>query len=156
MKLFWNHLRVNAVLYLVNTLSFLAVILFYYRLIGTLATLLLAGILALYALCMSICRLSQGCYRKREREGTLDSKYSFWIAIGICAPVYWCWMIVGIIPIFSFYGFLLTGLPAYIVGWMPLKATADLVDVKWLFWVAQILIFLLTLCLFRFLLSCFW
>ena len=154
MRSFWSHLRDNAILYTANILSFSMGSFFYYRLIGTFATLLLAGILALYALCISICRHAQNHYQKQEREGSLSPKTAFLLALGICFPVYWCWMIAGIIPVFSFCGFLVTGLPAYIVAWMPLKASADLVDAKWLFWGTQILISAFTLCLCRFLLSC--
>ncbi|MBE6639602.1 MAG: hypothetical protein E7616_09190 [Ruminococcaceae bacterium] len=145
MKRTFRHIKNNAVIYTAHSLSLFIAALFYYKLIGIYATGILFCILAIYALCMALGQRAQKCYHKYEKEDRLTQPNELCLAIAICCPIYWCWMIVGMIPITSYEAWLLTGLPINLIGWFPLREAAMKVRLKTVFWSLQISIYLLLL-----------
>ena len=145
MKRIYRHIKNNAMLFTAYSLSLFIAALFYYKLIGIYATGILFCVLAVYALCMALCQHAQKRYHKYEKEGRLTKRNELCLAIAICLPIYWCYIIVGMIPIPSHEAWLITGLPINLIGWFPLKEAATKVRLKTVFWSLQIAIYILLL-----------
>lgn len=143
MKIFWKDLKQNGLVYGASILSLALTFLFYQRLIGAYATVFLASALFSYALCTALCKKAQKLYFRHEKDGSLTDYRAFWFSVAICAPIYWCWAVVGLIPITCAEAWLVTGLPLHLIGWMPLWEVAKTARCKVAFWCLQMVLYLI-------------
>ena len=140
-------IRKRAIAYVLSAFAFLPAGMVYVKVTGVYAALLLTFLLIMYAFCMAFSLKAQDKLLALEAAQTLDEKQGLKLALIICLPINWFGMIYALIPLASFYAWILTGFPFNVLSFIYMKVTADHLKRKAPFWAIQVLIYITILSL---------
>ena len=139
--------------YALTALSFLPAGVIYYKIVGAYVTLFLAFLLVTYSFFMGLSQKAQNELLQLETFYRLDEKKGFRLSLVISLPIYWNWLIISLIPITSFYAWMITGFPINVHGFIHLKVIEEHVKRKALFWCVQVVIYVTILSAAQFLIG---
>ena len=135
----------RALAYLLIALAFVPAGIFYVKVTGAYAALFLTFLMITYAFCMAFSLKAQDKLLALENAQRLDEKQGLKLALLICLPINWFGVIYALIPITTFYAWMLTGFPFNVFSFIYMKVTADHLKRKAPFWAIQVLIYLTVL-----------
>ena len=131
--------------YLLIALAFVPAGIFYVKVTGVYAALFLIFLLVTYSFFIALSWGAQDKLLALENAQRLDEKQGLKLALLICLPINWFGLIYALIPMTTFYAWMLTGFPFTVFSFIYMKVTADHLKRKAPFWAIQVLIYLTVL-----------
>lgn len=140
-----RHICKRALAYILLALAFVPAGMVYVKVTGVYAVLFLMFLLVTYSFFMALSGRAQDKLLALENAQRLDEKQGLKLALLICLPINWFGLIYALIPITTFYAWMLTGFPLNVFSFIYMKVTADHLKRKAPFWTIQVLIYLTVL-----------
>ena len=146
LKRICEYISKNILAWLTYALCVTVFVVFYREIVGINGTAILIAIFVSYGFCMILNFVGLQKFVKNEKAGTLTFKKIFGLTFLILSPIYWCWIILSIVPISTYEVWFITGFPISIISFLPIKEVAEYwKDKKTAFWMLQVSIYLLFL-----------
>lgn len=137
-----RHICKRALAYILLALAFVPAGMVYVKVTGVYAALFLIFLLVTYYFFMAFSLKAQDKLLALENAQRLDEKQGLKLALLICLPINWFGLIYALIPMTTFYAWMITGFPLNVFSFIYMKVTADHLKRKAPFWAIQVLIYL--------------
>ncbi len=146
LKRICEYISKNIVAWLTYAMCLVLCFGFYRDIVGINGTFILFVVVFLYGVCMLLNYIGMRKILKHEKEGSLTFKKTFGLTFAVLSPIYWCWIILSVVPISTYEVWFITGFPISIISFLPLKEVANYWGRKQIaFWAVQGSIYLLFL-----------
>ena len=140
-----RHICKRALAYILLALAFVPAGMVYVKVTGVYAAFFLIFLLASYSFFMALSWRAQDKLLALENARMLNAKQGLKLSLVICLPINWFGLIYALIPMTTFYAWMITGFPLNVFSFIYMKVTADHLKRKAPFWAIQVLIYLAVL-----------
>jgi len=125
----------------VTAFFFLLVLLIFWWLAGIAVAIISIVFFLTYSTAMDIGKKAKRKYNELAPTGTLTEKQTMLLSLQNGMLIYWYWGLVSLIPITTYEAWLIIGLPITLLSAIPLKEVANRNKRKGLYWIFQLVIY---------------